>query len=453
MNDPVKPQGAKPYSGFALRGVPIEDPELTHIGPGTPMGELMRRFWHPVCLAAELTDVALAIRILGEDLVAFRDLSGRVGVLHRHCCHRGTSLEFGILCEQGIRCCYHGWQFDIDGTILQAGAEPPDSRIPRLFVQGAYPAKEYKGLVFAYLGDPETMPAFPILDTYDLPGNEMVPYSVHYPCNWLQVHDNFVDPAHAYWLHSTVTTIQFSDAWAAQPVIDFQETPDQQGLYYITTRRVEDRVWVRSNHIWLPNVGQVGALLEKAEKEKFFNRVSITRWTVPIDDTHCWIIGWRHFNDDVDPFHEGKREACGRDTVDFVGQTGHRPYAERQRVPGDWDAQTSQRPIAVHALEHLGTTDRGLSMYRRLCRRILRGEIALSSQQPRADGKPIHTFTHDTVLQIPPRPDGDGPDFLRTIGQEVLAAILDGETVPDSERRARIRSNLDALKARHNRRA
>lgn len=450
MNARLKSTAVRPYSGYSLRAVPPEDPELTHVEPGSPMGELMRRFWHPVCLAAELKDVPLAIRILGEDLVAFRDLEGRVGVLHRHCCHRGTSLEYGIICERGIRCCYHGWHFDIDGTIIQAGAEPPDSRIPRMFVQGAYPAREFKGLVFAYLGDPERMPEFPIFDTYDIPDNEMVPYSVHYPCNWLQVHDNFVDPAHAYWLHSNVTTIQFSDAWAAQPLIDFQETPDQQGLYYITTRRVEDRLWVRSNHIWLPNVGQVGALLEKAEKEKWFNRASITRWTVPIDNTHCWIIGWRHFNDDVDPFHEGVRADCGRDTVDFVGQTGHRPYAERQRIPGDWDAQVSQRPIAVHALEHLGTTDVGLAMYRRMLRRVLRGEIPITAQQPRTDGRPIHTYTHDTVLRIKPPAGGDTAESLRAFGREVLAAILDGDNVPDHERRARVRANLDAIQARYN---
>ena len=439
----------RPYSGYTLRAVPPEDPEVTHTDAGTSMGEFMRRFWQPLCLASELTDVPLAIRVLGEELVAFRDKGGRVGVLHLHCCHRGASLEYGIVCEQGIRCCYHGWQFDIDGTILQAGAEPPESRIPKTVMQGAYPAREYHGLLFAYMGPPDAKPEFPLLDTYERPGNELVPYSVHYDCNWLQVMDNFVDPAHAYWLHSNITTIQFSDAWAAQPTYDWAETPDGQGMYYVTVRRVGVRVWVRSNHIWLPNVGQVGALLEKAEGEKFFNRASITRWTVPIDDTHCWIMGWRHFNDDVDPFREGKREECGRDSVDFVGQTGHRPYAERQRLPGDWDAQTSQRPIALHALEHLGTTDLGVAMWRRLCRKAIRGEIEVTAQQPRADGKPIHTYTHDTVLEIPPKGKEDERSLLRSIGREVLAAILDGDSVPDEARAARIRANLESMKARH----
>lgn len=168
----------KPNSGYYLRDVPSTDPELTQTGPNTPMGELMRRFWQPVCLASELTDVPLAIRILGEDLVAFRDKAGRIGVLARHCAHRGTSLEYGIISERGLRCCYHGWLFDTDGTVLETPGEPPTSRLKDRCMQGAYPASEYKGLVFAYMGPPEQLPEFPILDTYAAPNNTMVPYSV-----------------------------------------------------------------------------------------------------------------------------------------------------------------------------------------------------------------------------------------------------------------------------------
>jgi phenylpropionate dioxygenase-like ring-hydroxylating dioxygenase large terminal subunit len=98
-----------PYSGYTTRAdTPAHDLELTHVDPGTPTGELMRRFWQPVCLSSQLSDLPVAIRILGEGLVAFRDKRGRPGVLHRHCSHRGTSLEYGIVSERGIRCCYHG---------------------------------------------------------------------------------------------------------------------------------------------------------------------------------------------------------------------------------------------------------------------------------------------------------------------------------------------------------
>ena len=439
----------QPYSGYFLRDVPDSDPELTRTGPGTPMGEFMRRFWQPVCLSSELTDLPLAIRILGEDLVAFRDKSRRIGILARHCSHRGTSLEYGIVSERGIRCCYHGWLYDVDGTVLETPGEPRNSPRKNTVMHGAYPALEYKGLVFAYMGIPDQKPPFPILDTYDTPDNNMVAYSVWYPCNWLQVKENFVDPAHAYFLHSNVTTVQFSAAWAEMPTYDWAETPDGQGMYYITVRRTEDRVWVRSNHIWLPNVGQVAGLLEKAENEKFFHRVSITRWTVPIDDTHAWIMGWRHFNDVVDPFHEGKPEECGRDSVDFYGQTGNRTYEQKQRIPGDWDAQTSQRPIAVHALEHLATTDIGVAMWRRLLHKAIRGEMHVASQSPRDDGDAIHTYTHDTVLRVPSLPGPDERATLKQIGRDVLTAILSGDRFTGSEREAEIKKNLEAVKQRY----
>ena len=438
----------RPYSGYYLRDVPEPDAELTRTGPGTPMGELMRRFWQPVCLSSELTDLPHAIRVLGEDLVAFRDKRGEIGVLLRHCSHRGTSLEYGIVSERGIRCCYHGWLFDIDGTVLETPGEPPDSGMKDTLRHGAYPAREYRGLVFAYMGPPDEQLEFPILDTYGKPDNEMVPYSVWHPCNWLQVKENFVDPAHAYFLHSTITTVQFSNAWAAMPTFDWDETPDRQGMYYITARRVDGRVWVRSNHIWLPNVGQVGALLEKAEKEKFFNRVSITRWTVPIDDMHTWIIGWRHFNKDVDPFDEGRRDECGPGSVDFEGQTGNRSYEERQRVPGDWDAQVSQREIAVHALEHLGYTDGGVAMWRRLLRRAVRGEMEVTAQRSRADGDPLHTYTHDTVLEIAETPDEDARR-LKAVGRDVLEAILSGDAYEGEARRSHIRKALGEVKAKY----
>jgi hypothetical protein len=219
-------------------------------------------------------------------------------------------------------------------------------------------------------------------------------------------------------------------------------------MYYITVRRIDDRVWVRSNHIWLPNCGQVGALLEKAEAEKFFHRVSITRWTVPIDDTNCWIIGWRHFNDEVDPFREGKPEECGRDSVDFYGQTGHRSYEQKQRVPGDWDAQVGQRPIAVHALEHRGTTDVGVTMWRRLLRKAVRGKIEVSPQMAGAE-KTKRTYTHDTVLRIPRFSGPDEHAALKAIGRKVLACIFAADEVPLEERRSEIRRRLEELREQY----
>lgn len=125
--------------------------ELTRIGPGTPCGDYLRRFWHPVAIASEVQDLPIALRILGEDLVLFRDRSDRFGLVHRRCPHRQASLEYGTCEKQGIRCCYHGWHFDIDGSLLEAPGQPEaaQTRLKSRVRLGAYPAFEYKGLVFA----------------------------------------------------------------------------------------------------------------------------------------------------------------------------------------------------------------------------------------------------------------------------------------------------------------
>src|SRR3954469_8712244 len=154
-----------PFSGYYNQPAKNDDTLLTAVGPGTPCGEYLRRYWHPFMLSSELKDLPVAVRLLGEDLVVFRDKSGRVGLLHKHCVHRGTSLEFGIPQERGIRCCYHGWQFDTDGTILETPAEPATSTIKSKFRQGAYPVREMHGLLFTYMGPAEEMPELPVFDT------------------------------------------------------------------------------------------------------------------------------------------------------------------------------------------------------------------------------------------------------------------------------------------------
>ena len=116
-----------------------EDTELTQVGPGTPCGEYLRRFWQPIITSAEVQDLPRRLRILGEDLVAFRDKSGAMGLLELYCPHRGTSLEYGLVCDKGLRCCYHGWLFDVDGKILETPGEPPDSTLKDRLYHGAYP--------------------------------------------------------------------------------------------------------------------------------------------------------------------------------------------------------------------------------------------------------------------------------------------------------------------------
>jgi phenylpropionate dioxygenase-like ring-hydroxylating dioxygenase large terminal subunit len=407
----------EPFGGYYRRDVPAPDPELTQVGPGTPAGEYLRRFWQPVAFARELVDTPLRARILGEDLVIFRDRSGRAGVLHLHCAHRGTSLEFGIPQARGIRCCYHGWVFDVAGRCLETPGEPHGSRLRERVWQGAYPTHELGGLVFAYLGPPERRPAFPLYDSYDVPGHTLMPAAKFaLPCNWLQVKDNSMDPVHTAFLHALSSGYQFTEAFGVVPELDWHLT--EAGMVYIATRRVGDLVWVRVCDFMPPNVHQFTREIEEASEEKPASRPVIIRWAVPNDDTHTTNFELAQ----VDP---GWGLTPAQVAQPGFGQSGDRPYAERQRFPADFDAQSSQRPIAVHALEHLASTDRGVIMLRKIVRdgvrAVARGEDPYGTQWP--EGRVIPTFTQDLVVKLPPAPDPDADrKLLRATGRSVLGA-------------------------------
>ena len=204
------------YDGYARRLAPAPDPEFTPVGPGTACGEYLRRFWQPIAFTRDLDGPPRRVRILGEDLVVFRDRSARTGVLHLHCAHRGTSLEFGIPLERGLRCCYHGWVFDVDGRCLETPGEPAGSRLCERVWQGAYPTHEFCGLVFAYMGPPDRRPAFPLYDSFEVPGHTLMPAALFtLPCHWLQVKDNSMDPVHTSFLHAISSGYQFTEAFGA----------------------------------------------------------------------------------------------------------------------------------------------------------------------------------------------------------------------------------------------
>ena len=443
MSDSIK---TGPYGGYFSAGQPINhDQELLETGPGTRAGEYLRRFWHPICLSSELTDLPLAVRHMGEDLVAFRDKSGRVGVLHRHCSHRGTSLEFGILSERGIRCCYHGWLFDIDGTILETPGEPSASRLKSSFRHGSYPALDHHGLIFAYLGLPEQQPDFPILDSYQYPDDELAPYSIWHSCNWLHVQENIMDPAHIVFLHSRNNQYQLSPRMDVMPEIEFRETDHGHGCLYITSRRTDEFIWVRCIHALLPGFFQAGALFEQADKEKFYTGSALTRWTVPIDDTHCMIFGYRHFSEALDPCGFGKPEECGREMVDFApGQTMHREYEEMQRNPGDWEVLVSQGPLPDHGREHMGWTDTAVMMMRRQLRRVQRGEMAPDVHLPQNRWDARATYTFDSVLHIPPAQENDKA-LVAEVGRGATDIVLAAKEPPGPKRDHAISERIRAM--------
>jgi phenylpropionate dioxygenase-like ring-hydroxylating dioxygenase large terminal subunit len=386
------------YGGYFHREVPEEDAELTHVGPGTPCGEYMRRFWQPVCFSDDLNDLPLRVKVLGEELVVFRDRSGAVGVLELHCPHRGTSLEFGLIEHHGIRCCYHGWLYAADGTILETPGEPSDSTLKDRLHHGAYPTHEQSGIVFAYLGPPRQRPSFPLYDSFDRLGYRLMPgRKYYYPCNWLQIMENTMDPAHTAFLHTIVSGAVFTNEFGVLPELDFVETPI--GMIYVATRRVGDNVWARMVEAVLPNLQQVAPIWEDGRREHPFNGPMMSRWIVPVDDTTTMFIEFRHISDT-----EGVTPDWWADrNIMLPGQLAAESYEAGQRHPGDYEAQVSQRPIAIHGLEHLGATDRGVTMFRNQIRRGIRAV--------RAGGDPAGmcrngsaltpTCCNDTIVRVP----------------------------------------------------
>ena len=402
------------YSAYHHRERPEADADLTRVGPGTPCGEYLRRFWQPIITSEELQDLPRRLRIMGEDLVAFRDKSGAVGLLELHCPHRGTSLEFGLISEKGIRCCYHGWCFDVDGKVLETPGEPPESTLRDRLYHGAYPLHEYCGLVFAYMGPPEQQPDFPIFDTYDLPGYQLVARPGYiWPCNWLQVKENSMDPAHLAFLHTLPGSEGFTDDLAALGEWDYLETT--AGMVYIDTRRQEDKIWVRVADFIPPNIHQFPPNTDPMALRTGINRPTATRWAVPIDDTHTMQIGFNRAP-------EGREVRMGAG----FGQDGNRPYEARQRIPGDYDAQVSiHGGMSRHAMEHLASTDRGVIMLRNMIRWGIRA--AQQGADPRHNshqtGQVIWTYSQDRVITgTPPAPTPEADrQLLREIGRKVVA--------------------------------
>jgi phthalate 4,5-dioxygenase len=185
-----------------------EDNELvTNTEPGTPMGDLFRRFWLPVALSEELPGpdcIPVKVKILNEDLIAFRDTNGRVGLVDAFCPHRGAPLFFGRNEEAGLRCVYHGWKFDVDGTCVDLPNTPEGDTFKNKIKIRAYPCQEAGGMVFAYMGPADRKPPFPDFDFAKVPDSHIYVTKFQLECNWLQATEGDFDPSHGVFLHSTL---------------------------------------------------------------------------------------------------------------------------------------------------------------------------------------------------------------------------------------------------------
>ncbi len=418
------------YAGYRTEINGHPDIDITQTGRGTPGGEYLRRFWHPVAYESEISAAPFRVRALGEDLVVFRDKSGAVGVLHLHCSHRGTSLEYGRVEEHGIRCCYHGRVFGVDGTVLEMPGERAAERLCKEYKQGAYPAHLFGGMVFAYMGPLELKPPFPMYDKYDIPGMKIAPGPrMPFACNWVQVKENAMDPAHTAILHAWEG--RFADEFAQFPEITWVETP--VGMAYLAARHVHNKVWVRSTDILSPNIHSLTSVFESGETLKECSPPWMTIWTTPVDDHACVNFGLCHLREDDHTPNDVRNRAM----LAAGGQTEDRPYAERQRIPGDYDAMVSQGSIASHSLEQLGTLDQGVVMFRRQLRQAIKDVQA--GRDPhgliRSSGV-VPTYGSDQIVEassVPGNPDD--PEILmaharRVAEQYLKSPPLQGRKIP-----------------------
>ena len=426
---------SKNYKGYLQSEEPKIDSVLAHIGPGSPCGEFFRRYWHPVSLSSEVGENPIPVKILGEDLVLFRSKNGELGLVHKHCPHRNASLVFGKCENKGIRCCYHGWLFAPDGEILETPGEANDSESAKNIRErlrlGAYPVIEYNGLIFSYMGPLNEIPEFPLYDSFSIAGITTRPYRIDYNCNWLQILDAIMDPIHTSFLHSTISGTQFSKGLGEIGELEVFE----RGIQFLgsNTRRVNDYVWVRVNELILPNFTQAGAAFAAdGTKTKFFGRSSFTRWVVPIDDTHSMSLAWANFGERGDPIEYNNKEGC---ELIEQGELVDRPWEEKRLRPSDAEAVEGMGKISKHKGEHLMPTDKGILVYRRRIRQLIK-DLENGKKMPhpqQVPGEAVRTNGQDTVLRIPQK-ESDDRKYIRTIGSAIMKMQFEAEEMPLDQR-------------------
>jgi nitrite reductase/ring-hydroxylating ferredoxin subunit len=435
------------YQGYKQPHRGDSDEILVRTARGSPCGEYLRRYWQPVALAKEVEDVPRLIRVLGEELVLFRDGSGRYGLVHKQCPHRRASMEFGVCEDAGIRCCYHGWLFDVDGRILEIPGQPQANAelVMRQTSLGAYPVREFRGLIFAYLGPIEEMPEFPVYDTLEIDGQTLVPYRADYNCNWLQVLDAILDPIHTSFLHSRMSRAQFSEGMGEIGELLFYER--EMSFLGSNVRRVEDHVWVRVNELVLPNYTQAGAAFSAdGTRPIYYGRTAFSRWVVPLDDENTTAFAWAIFGDRADPEEYNTPE--GPELIE-QGERLDRSYQERQRFPGDAEAVEGMGRIADQKMEHLVPSDKAIIQYRKKLRKLCR-DLEQGIEPLHVTGSwpnPIPTYGGDTVLRVP-RQAGDDSELLNEIGEQVMQIQFEAESISGEARDAAVIAALKSLEAK-----
>lgn len=352
-----------------------ENERLTRVGPGTPMGELLRRYWQPIGATAELDNNPVKqIKILGESLVLYRDRKGRLGLIGDLCAHRRMAMVYGIPEEEGLRCPYHGWMYDRTGQCIEMPAEAPDSTFPSRVKITGYPVQELCGLIFAYLG-PEPAPLLPRWDMFVWDNVLRDIGSTIIPCNWLQIMENSLDPVHVEWLHGRFSDYvlerlgrpdlkrQFYRAGNVGGNWSHQKIGFDEFQYGIIKRRVveggseDDPEWRIGHPVLFPNILRVGSNFQ---------------YRVPVDDTHTLHVWFTAYP------QPPSTEVPKQEKVPFyqvplpVEENGQADWQLMDNNSGqDIAAWITQGPIADRSQEKLGESDKGIILYRRMLRRQL----------------------------------------------------------------------------------
>lgn len=420
-----------------------ENDFLTQTGAETPGGQLLRRYWQPVALSEELTSggAPLRVKILGEDLVLFRDDQERAGLLGIHCSHRGTNLSYGRVENGGLRCLYHGWLYDIAGRCLEQPGEPGGGEHRDAIRHPAYPCQEAKGVIFAYLG-PGEPPLLPNYQFLNAPPDHLYVNKIYHDCNYLQANEGNIDPVHLSFLHRFLENREdrYRGVRGAEeshynlvarniaPILDVEVT--DFGVRIYTVRRLEGgKAYLRVSYFILPNLsafpGQTGG-----------EGYSVN-WHVPVDDDHHWKYTFvystgapldknvvnRERSDLTSDYrlvrNEANRFMQDRDsmkTKTYAGMgTGFQAH--------DAFATASQGAIQDRAEEHLVSSDKAIVAARKLLEKAIR-DVQEGREPPhvvRESSK--NRFPHLLVLSDMIPNAGDWKEYTKGLEEEARAKL------------------------------
>ena len=351
---------------------PEENEDLARVGPGTPCGELLRRYWHPIAVASELTTERpkKRIKVLGEELVLYRDPNGGYGLVGEHCSHRAASLYYGFLEDGGIRCAYHGWLYDRAGRCLEQPFEPAQSMMKHAIHHPAYPVQKLAGLLFAYLG-PEPAPLLPRWDVVAREdGHRKIDVHPILDCSWLQAMENSLDPVHVYYLHGH--TMVTRGVWERNHYRRIEGYDFEQFEWGIVKKRTyggdgTDQYQEPGHPAVFPNM-----LRHSGEGRDGSNPFDGTmpidiHWRVPIDDTHTQIF-WMGFWPSKDGSWSDPLEDDPPVTYMEPLKSPEGAFHMTSFPSQDAMAWETQGPIFDRSREHLGASDRGVAMWRELLR-------------------------------------------------------------------------------------